>query len=92
MLRTIIALGLILGGVVVAWQGGVYIWLGLVSLIAGLLVLAKPRPEVKGDPASVAAHDNLRHGNPSRDTTRSDYFLHGGPSGGGGGSGDGSGV
>lgn len=92
MWRRIIALGLVIGGVVVAWQGGFFIWLGLFSLIGGLLVVAKPQAEVMDDPASTAAHDNLRHGNPSRDATRSDYFLHGGPPGGGGGPGDGGGV
>lgn len=92
MLRKIFATAMVLGGVFVAWQGGVLIWLGLFSLIAGLLVLAKPQPDVKDDPASTAAQENLRHGNPSRDTTRSDYFLHGGPPGGGSGSGDGGAV
>lgn len=82
-----------IAGVVMLWQGGGFIWLGLFSLIAGLLVLVRPDGNGQGDPAAFAEYENLRHGDPSRDATRSDYFLHGPPGGGaGGGHGDGGGV
>lgn len=70
-------------GVVMLWQGGGFIWLGFFSLIIGLLVLVRPDGAESGDPAALAGYENLRHGHPSRDTTRSDYFLHD-PTGGGG--------
>lgn len=88
-MKKVLALALGFAGVVMLFQGGGFIWLGFFSLIAGLLVLVKPEKPVEGDPAAVAEYENLRHGHPSRDATRSDYFLHGPP---GGGSGDGGAV
>lgn len=85
-------LALIFGiaGMVMIWQGGGFIWLGLFSLIAGLLVLVRPDGTNRSDPSAMAEYEDLRRGHPTRDTTRSDYFMHG-PTG-GGGPGDGGAV
>ena len=82
-LKKLIAIAFGIAGVVMLWQGGGFIWLGFFSLIAGLLVLVRPESSASGDPAASAEYENLRHGHPSRDTTRSDYFLHD-PTGGSG--------
>ena len=87
--KKVFSLALGIGGVVMLFQGGGFIWLGFFALIAALLVLVKPEKPVQGDPKAVAEYENLRHGHPSRDATRSDYSLHGPP---GGGSGDGGAV
>jgi hypothetical protein len=88
--KKLLALVFAIAGVVMLWQGGGFIWLGLISLIIGLLVLVRPDGNGQSHPAALAEYENSRHGHPSRDTTRSDYFLHG-PSG-GGGPGDGGAV
>lgn len=88
-MKKILALVLGIAGVAMLFQGGGFIWLGFFSLIAALLVLVKPEKPADSDPAAVAEYENLRHGQPSRDATRSDYFLHGPP---GSGSGDGGAV
>jgi len=89
-LKKIVSLVFGIAGVVMLWQGGGFIWLGFFSLITGLLVLVRPDRAAQGDPAAVAEYEHLRHGHPSRDATRSDYFLHE-PTG-GGGPGDGGAV
>ncbi|HSS66273.1 MAG TPA: hypothetical protein VLS27_17725 [Gammaproteobacteria bacterium] len=89
-LKKLVALVFGLAGVAMLWQGGGFIWLGFFSLIIGLLVLVRPDGAEQGDSAALAEYENLRHGHPSRDTTRSDYFLNG-PTG-GGGPGDGGAV
>ena len=52
-------------------------------------MLVKPEKRVQGDPSALAEYENMRHGPPSREANRSDYFLQGPP---GGGSGDGGAV
>ncbi len=81
-LKKLLALTFGIAGVAMLWQGGGFIWLGIFSLIAGLLILVRPDGENNADPAALAEYDNLRHGHPSRDATRSDYFLHNPPDGG----------
>lgn len=86
-LRKLLALTFGIAGVAMLWQGGGFIWLGFFSLVAGLLILVRPDGEKKADPAALAEYDDLRHGHPLRDSTRSDYLLHnptyGGPGDGG---------
>lgn len=86
-LKKPVALVFGIAGLVMLWQGGGFIWLGFFSLIAGLLVLVRPDGNGSDDPAASAEYENLHHGHPSRDTTRSDYFTHdqtgGGPGDGG---------
>lgn len=89
-LKKPLALIFAIAGVGMLWQGGGFIWLGLFSLIIGLLVLVKPDGIDRSDPEARAEYENLRYGHPSRDSTRSDYFMHG-PTG-GGGPGDGGAV
>lgn len=89
-LKKIVVLAFAIAGVSLPWLGGGYIWLGFFALIAGLLILVRPDAESRGDPAAQAEHHNLVHGHPSRDATRTDYFLHD-PLG-GGGPGDGGAV
>ncbi|HEY5700766.1 MAG TPA: hypothetical protein VIT83_01640 [Gammaproteobacteria bacterium] len=81
MIKKLIALTIALGGIALFFLGGGYATLGFVSLIVALLVLVRPD-------GGTAAADNLRYGDPSRDTTRSDYFMQDPP---GGGFGDGGG-
>jgi hypothetical protein len=89
-LKKLLVIVFAIAGVVMLWQGGGFIWLGLISLIVGLLVLVRLDANDETDPATPSEYVNLRHVHPSRDTTRSDYFLHG--PGGGGGPGDGGAV
>jgi hypothetical protein len=89
-LKKLLVIVFAIAGVVMLWQGGGFIWLGFISLIIGLLVLVRPDANGQTDPAALSEYVNLRHAHPSRDTTRSDYFLHG-PSG-GGGPGDGGAI
>jgi hypothetical protein len=89
-LKKLVALAFGIAGVVMLWQGGGFIWPGFFSLIIGLLVLVRLDGTKRGDPAASAEYENLRHGHPSRNTTRSDYFLYD-PTG-GGGPGDGGAV
>jgi hypothetical protein len=86
-LKKLVAMVFGIAGVAMLWQGGGFIWLGFFSLITGLLVLVRPDGAGSGDPAASAEYVNLRHGHPSRDTTRSGYFVHDPTAGGGPGDG-----
>ncbi|MDX1513909.1 MAG: hypothetical protein R3174_09220 [Gammaproteobacteria bacterium] len=77
MVKRFIAFVFAAAGVGLFFLGGGYATLGFFALIAGLLVLVRP----DGGEANAEA-DNLRYGDPSRDTTRSDYFMQDPPDGG----------
>lgn len=71
-----------IAGIALFFLGGGFATLGFISLIVGLLVLVRP------DGGAGADSENLRYGDPGRDTTRSDYFMsdtHDGGFGDGGG-------
>jgi hypothetical protein len=89
-LEKLLAIVFAIAGVVMLWQGGGFIWLGLISLIIGLPVLVGPDGDGQTEPSVLAEYENLRHAHPSREATRSDYVLHG-PSG-GWGPGDGGAI
>lgn len=67
-------------------EGGMATFIGGIACLAvAVAIFIRPASTGAANASAVAEKDMLQHGNPSRDTTRSDYFLHG-P---GGGFGDG---
>lgn len=82
MIKKLAASVFAIAGIALFFLGGGFATLGFISLIVGLLVLVRPDGGVGAD------SENLRYGDPGRDTTRSDYFMgdtHDGGFGDGGG-------